>query len=46
METDNDPEVEIAWDEELQRRAIQIEKGEITGKPAEEVFARLREKYS
>lgn len=45
---DEQPEsdVERAWDAELARRYEKIENGTAEGKPAEEVFKRLREKYS
>jgi putative addiction module component (TIGR02574 family) len=38
-------EVEAAWDRELSRRADEIRGGKASGKPAELVFAQLREKY-
>jgi len=41
-----DPDAEAAWDAELERRANEIEKGAVTGRPAKEVLARLSEKYS
>jgi putative addiction module component (TIGR02574 family) len=41
-----DVDVEAAWDAELARRADEIQRGTAVGKPAEQVFAELREKYS
>ncbi len=38
-------DVEAAWDEELARRADEINCGKASGKPAEVVFAELRERY-
>ena len=38
--------VEAAWDKELQRRAQEIESGQATGEPAENVVRELRAKYS
>ncbi len=43
---DADADVEAAWDAELARRADEIQQGTATGKPAEQVFAELREKYA
>ena len=34
-----------AWQEELDRRMDEIRAGKVTGVPAEEVLARLRERY-
>lgn len=34
-----------AWDEEIARRVAEIRSGRATGKPAEQVFAELREQY-
>jgi putative addiction module component (TIGR02574 family) len=39
-------DAEAAWDAELQRRAAEIEGGRLVGRPAAQVFAELREKYS
>ncbi len=41
-----DPDVEVAWDAELARRGEEIQNGKAVGKPANQVFAELREKYS
>lgn len=46
LEQEEDGDVEAAWDAELARRAAEIEEGRVTGKPAEQVFAELRKKYS
>ena len=43
---DADIDVEHAWATELARRADEIRRGTAVGKPAEQVFAELREKYS
>lgn len=37
-----DPDVEEAWAQEIERRVLQVEKGEAELVPAEEVFARIR----
>jgi putative addiction module component (TIGR02574 family) len=37
-----DPEVEVAWDREIQRRLAEIENGTANLIPAEEVFAEVR----
>jgi putative addiction module component (TIGR02574 family) len=43
---DADADVEAAWDAELARRADEIQRGTAVGKPADQVFAELREKYA
>jgi putative addiction module component (TIGR02574 family) len=43
---DGAAEIEAAWDEELERRWREIERGTAEGTPVEELNARLREKYS
>jgi putative addiction module component (TIGR02574 family) len=45
-ETGDEAEVEAAWDAELARRADEIQRGTAVGKPADQVFAELREKYA
>lgn len=35
-----------AWDAELKKRVREIREGKVKGIPAEEVFARLEEKYN
>lgn len=34
-----------AWEAEVSRRATEIRSGKATGRPADEVFAELRERY-
>lgn len=34
-----------AWDAEVSRRVAEIRSGKATGRPADEVFAELRERY-
>ncbi len=34
-----------AWDTEISRRVDEIRSGQATGKPAEQVFVELRERY-
>ncbi len=46
IDPDEDENTEVAWDHELARRAEDIQSGQARGKPAEVVFAELREKYS
>ena len=45
LEQDEDPDAEEVWSRELDKRTEEIESGRVVGKPAEEVFARLRERY-
>ncbi len=41
--TEEDPaEVERAWREEIERRMADVRAGNVTGIPADEVFAKLR----
>ena len=40
-----DDDADAAWEEELARRVSDIRNGKAVGKPAEQVFAELREKY-
>jgi len=42
--TDN--ETEAAWDAEIEKRMDEIKNGKAKGRPAEEVFAEIRAKYS
>ena len=37
-----DPDVEAAWLEEVRRRDLELDRGEVESIPAEEVFKRLR----
>ena len=39
---DRDPEVEVAWDEEIRRRLAELEEGAAEITPAEDVFAAAR----
>ena len=41
LELDRDPDVESAWAEEIQRRINQLESGQVTPMPWEEVKERL-----
>lgn len=42
---DKDPEVEAAWEREIDRREAEIEAGTATWIPVEEVMAELRARY-
>jgi len=46
LDQDYDEDAEAAWEIELTRRVTEIESGKAVGKPAEQVFAELRKKYS
>jgi putative addiction module component (TIGR02574 family) len=46
LDQEQDEDAEEAWDAELNRRVAEIKSGKAVGKPAEQVFAELREKYS
>ena len=39
-----DPDVEAAWLEEIRRRDLELDQGQVESIPAEEVFQRLRSK--
>lgn len=41
-----DENAEIAWDEELERRAEEIRNGGVVGVPADEVFSEILAKHS
>jgi putative addiction module component (TIGR02574 family) len=43
---DEDPDAQAAWDAELNRRVADIKSGRAIGRPAEQVYADLRKKYS
>jgi putative addiction module component (TIGR02574 family) len=43
---EEDHDAEVAWDAELARRVADIKSGRVVGRPAEQVFADLRKKYS
>lgn len=45
VKTGNSDQLFMARDEELKKRVREIEEGKIKGIPAQEVFARLKEKY-
>ena len=40
-----DPEAMAAWDAEVARRVDEIYGGRASGRPAEQIFAELREEY-
>jgi putative addiction module component (TIGR02574 family) len=46
LDNGEDHDAEAAWEQELTRRAGEIRCGKAVGRPAEKVFADLREKYS
>jgi putative addiction module component (TIGR02574 family) len=46
LDEEEEQGVEAAWDEELKRRAEEIESGRVGGEPAENVVRELRAKYS
>jgi putative addiction module component (TIGR02574 family) len=46
LDSQEDEGAEAAWDRELEKRAADIENGKVVGKPAEQVFAEIRKKYS
>lgn len=37
---------EAAWDAEIERRVIEIKSGKAKGRPAEEILAEIRARYS
>lgn len=41
-----DNEFEAAWDAEIERRVREIKSGKAKGRPAEEILAEIRAKYS
>ena len=45
LDQEGDDDAEAAWEVELARRVSDIESGRAVGKPANRVFAELREKY-
>jgi putative addiction module component (TIGR02574 family) len=45
LDDGEDEGAEAAWDAELARRFAEIDSGKAVGIPAEDVLARLREKY-
>lgn len=46
LDEEVDYDVESAWDVELMRRMQEINEGTASGKPSNQVFTELREKYS
>ena len=40
------PEIDRLWAEEAERRVAEIDRGEVDLVPGEEVFAKIRHKYS
>ena len=45
IDESEDGEIASAWDVELKKRVQEIREGKVKGIPAEEVFAKLEEKY-
>ena len=45
LDHEADEDAEAAWEAELARRVSDIESGRAVGKPADRVFAELREKH-
>ncbi len=41
----SEEDISFAWDVELENRVREIQTGKVTGIPAEEVFAKIKEKY-
>lgn len=41
-----DTEYEMAWDAEIKKRVKEIKSGKAKGRPAEEILAEIRAKYS
>jgi putative addiction module component (TIGR02574 family) len=46
LDGEDEGDVEAAWEAEVARRMDEIKAGKVVGKPASQVFAGLREKYS
>jgi putative addiction module component (TIGR02574 family) len=46
LDGDEEQGVAAAWDEEVKRRAEEIQSGRITGEPAEKLLREMRAKYS
>lgn len=46
LDDESEPVAGEAWDAELARRADQIKSGQVVGKPAEQLFAELRQRPS
>ena len=45
IEENSEMDVSSAWDIELKKRIREIREGKVKGVPAEEVFAKLEERY-
>ena len=46
LDDTRDKEVETAWDAEIERRVREIKSGKAKGRPAEDILAEIRAKYS
>jgi len=46
LDDDTDKDVETAWDAEIERRVKEIKGGKAKGRPAEDILAEIRAKYS
>ncbi len=46
LDENADQDIESAWDAELAQRTQEINSGSASGKPSDQVFADLRQKYS
>ena len=45
LSADHDADADAAWEVELSRRVAEIRAGRVVGKPSDEVFAELRERF-
>jgi putative addiction module component (TIGR02574 family) len=45
LEEESEGDVDATWNAELDRRMADIRSGQVTGKPAEQIFAELRERF-
>ena len=46
LDDTRDKEVETAWDSEIESRVREIKSGKAKGRPAEDILAEIRAKYS
>ncbi|OGW17139.1 MAG: hypothetical protein A3G93_09535 [Nitrospinae bacterium RIFCSPLOWO2_12_FULL_45_22] len=46
LDDTRDKEVETAWDAEIESRVREIKSGKAKGRPAEDILAEIRAKYS
>lgn len=46
LDEKHDSSIEDAWDREIKRRVDEIKNGKATGRPAENVLAEIRARYS